>query len=269
MSPASCFSDCFTCIHVFRIQNKFLVSDVVVEWLLGYNSGSSTWLDKMIGHEKYHFLIIAKILFSKEEEEFLKIIFFFFWISNSAAFTFWSSSLLIYSFTSADSIAILSCFNQFIRVTDSCRDEWNIQNGSSNVWAWKILLSYNIKYFVLKRRWRIFEEFLFFIFSESDIQNQFITVTDSCRDEWNIWNGSSSKVLICGDRWNVQNWWCMKCTNLVKLLQSLNMNTPELNLHYLSFKSIIFELVMKPMLMLLLSLFGSCFYVWLFGMYHS
>ena len=99
-------------------------------------------------------------------------IFFFFWISNSAAFTFWSSSLLIYSFTSTNSIAILSCFNQFITVTDSCRDEWNIQNGSSNVWAWKILLSYNIKYFVLKRRWRIFEEFLSFIFSESDIQNQ-------------------------------------------------------------------------------------------------
>lgn len=45
-------------------------------------------------------------------------------------------------------------------------------------------------------------------------------VTDSYRKEWNVRQCSASQVEVFGDRWGVQNRWCMKLTNLAAKLAS-------------------------------------------------
>ena len=68
-------------------------------------------------------------------------------------------------------------------------------------------------------------------FEQKTISNQFnriisfLSVTDLCRDGWNVRNCSASQVQISGGQWNVQNLWWMKWMKSAYFLQSLNMNT--------------------------------------------
>ena len=89
------------------------------------------------------------------------------------------------------------------------------------------------------------------------------TVTDSCRDGWNVRNCSSGHVQVfwewwsvqIGDGWHVWNWLNMNFLKLVKIWIWILQN-----LYCLSCKSTNLVLVVKPTLMPLFWMFGLCLF---------
>ena len=144
-----------------------------------------------------------------------------------------------------------------LRVTDSCRDGWNV----------RICWSSHAQ--VFRDRWTVQ------ISDGWNVRNCSLSHAQVFRDRWtvqvgggwNVRNWSSIHVHVFRDRWTVQigdGWnvrnWLIYCKVWVWILQ---------NLRCLRCKSIKFVLVVKPTLMLLFWLFGLCLYVWLFGIYDS